>query len=280
MIPVVVVTAALAGSGGMVFGALARQPEISKLKAQVGRLQKELLRMHQIVSDVMKDIEILRLKMQLAQNADILNDLRAAATGQGEQEIGRLIYAYGLKEYLEVKQKFLILNQDITQDEGIFVDVFALFLDNRIPEGESGGTQKQYIKEYLTEKYAKEIEEMVPPDLERVMQVLEDEMAAYHRKEEEKQAKIYQGEIIPELACLTLDAAQTRLLYSLQQHRTLYDISQTKEGDKRTLKTLWLQEWKARILESLDADESFLIGEESFLYGQIQNVYAKSVSKT
>ena len=101
-IPIVV--GILASAGGLSLGALIRQPQINALKAQVTKLQEELGRMQTLCNNVMKDIEILKLRMQMQQNEDLLTQLK----GQEDLNIGQLVYAYGLKEYLEIKQGYLI----------------------------------------------------------------------------------------------------------------------------------------------------------------------------
>jgi len=169
-IPIVV--GVLAGAGGLSLGALIRQPQINTLKAEIVKLQEELGRMQSLANDVMKDIEILKLKMQLQQNEDLLTQLN----GRDELDIGRLVYAYGLKEYLEIKQNYLVDGKDITEAEAIFVDSFAMFLDNKVTDDNNGLIQKKFIREYLKEKYSEEIENLTPPDLNAVIVNLESKI--------------------------------------------------------------------------------------------------------
>ncbi len=169
-IPIVV--GVLAGAGGLSLGALIRQPQINTLKAEIVKLQEELGRMQSLSNDVMKDVEILKLKMQLQQNEDLLTQLN----GRDELDIGRLVYAYGLKEYLEIKQNYLVDGKDITEAEAIFVDSFTMFLDNKVTDDNNGLIQKRYIREYLKEKYSEEIEDLTPPDLNAVIVNLESKI--------------------------------------------------------------------------------------------------------
>ncbi len=276
---IAIVAAALAASGGLTIGALGRQPQINALKAEVTRLQEELNHMHGIVKDVLKDIEILQLKMQLNNNADILEEFK----GHGETNIGKLVYAYGLKEYIEIKQKFLILNQDIIESEAVFVDAFAMFLDNRTPEGENGDVQKRYIKGYLLEKYGKEIEENIVPDLNEATRVLEEKLKEYQEKEKKTEEATYQKKITPEIECLTLNAEQTRFLFSLQLQKIEYDIKATTKETHRLGKITWKNEWERCILKGLDKDKdaiTFFIRDESSLFAQMQAAIEKSKSTT
>ena len=169
-IPIVV--GVLAGAGGLSLGALIRQPQINTLKAEIVKLQEELGRMQSLSNDVMKDIEILKLKMQLQQNEDLLAQLN----GRDELDIGHLVYAYGLKEYLEIKQNYLVDGKDITEAEAIFVDSFTMFLDNKVTDDNNGLIQKRFIREYLKEKYSEEIKNLTPPDLNAVIVNLESKI--------------------------------------------------------------------------------------------------------
>ena len=127
-IPIVV--GILASAGGLSLGALIRQPQINALKAQVTKLQEELGRMQTLCNNVMKDIEILKLRMQMQQNEDLLTQLK----GQEDLNIGQLVYAYGLKEYLEIKQSYLIEGKDISETEAVFADTFAGSILKRMPQ--------------------------------------------------------------------------------------------------------------------------------------------------
>lgn len=169
-IPIVV--GVLAGAGGLSLGALIRQPQINTLTAEIVKLQEELGRMQSLANDVMKDIEILKLKMQLQQNEDLLAQLN----GRDELDIGYLVYAYGLKEYLEIKQNYLVDGKDITEAEALFVDSFTMFLDNKVTDDNNGLIQKRYIREYLKEKYSEEIKNLTPPDLNAVIVNLESKI--------------------------------------------------------------------------------------------------------
>ena len=273
-----VVAAILAGSGGLSLGALIRQPEINKLRAQVTKLQEELERMHITVNDVLKDIEILRLKMQIEQNDDLLKELK----GDEQKTIGKIVYAYGLKEYLEVKQKYLILNEDITEDEAVFADAFAMFLENRIADDDGGRTQMEYIRGYLYEKYGEEIEHLETPDLGSIITVLEESVKEWKSKEQGK-AETYDQVVIPDLECLSLNEEQTRFLYSLELIKIEYDIRTAKNDKEKSAKVVWRNQWKTKIIEGLgkqDCTLNYFIQDSESLYAQTRMAYERSTSKT
>lgn len=275
---VAVVAAILAGSGGLSLGALIRQPEINKLRAQVAKLQEELARIHVVVNDVMKDIEILRLKLRIEENDDLLRELK----GDGNKTIGKIVYAYGLKEYLEVKQKYLILNEDISEQEAVFADAFAVFLENRVTDDDNGKTQMEYIKGYLYEKYGERIEHLEAPDLGRVVTTLEEKVKEWESKEQGN-TETYDQVVIPELECLSLNEEQTRYLYSLELTKIEYDIRTAKDDKEKAAKIVWRNQWKVKIIEGLGKQGrtlNYFIQDPESLYTQMRAAYEKSTSKT
>ena len=276
-IPIVV--GILAGAGGLSLGALIRQPQINALKAQVTKLQKELADMHVLADKVMKDIEILKLKMQLQQNEDLLDQLK----GKGELDLGHLVYAYGLKEYLEIKQSYLIEGKDITEAEAVFADSFAMFLDDKISDDENGIIQKKYIRGYLLEKYSAEINSLTPPNLNSVIETLEKKLQEAKEQEEIHKEHGIPNEVIPELECLSLNEEQTRFLYSLQLIKIEYDIKTAKNEKEKNAKITWKNEWMNSILRGLGKEGrvlSYFIKDAQALFNQMRAAYDKSAQKT
>ncbi len=276
-IPIVV--GILAGAGGLSLGALIRQPQINALKAQITKLQEELAHMQALSNDVMKDIEILKLKMQLQQNEDLLAQLK----GKDDLDIGRLVYAYGLKEYLEIKQNYLIEGKDITEAEAVFADTFAMFLNNKIADDENGLIQKRFIRGYLTEKYSAEIESLTPPDLSVIIAALENKIKETKDQEEANREQGIPNEVIPELECLSLNEEQTRFLYSLQLIKIEYDIKTAKSDKEKMSKVAWKNEWVNSILRGLGKEnraQNYFIKDAQSLFDQMREAYDKSMQKT
>ena len=276
-IPIVV--GILASAGGLSLGALIRQPQINALKAQVTKLQEEFGRMQTLCNNVMKDIEILKLRMQMQQNEDLLTQLK----GQEDLNIGQLVYAYGLKEYLEIKQSYLIEGKDITETEAVFADTFAMFLDNKIADDENGLIQKRFIRGYLLEKYAAEIDSLTPPDLSAVIATLEHKINEAKAQEEAKREQGIPNEVIPELECLSLNEEQTRFLYSLQLIKIEYDIKTAKNEKEKNAKTTWKNEWMNSILHALGKEKrtlNYFIKDAQSLFDQMRAAYDKSAQKT
>ena len=276
-IPIVV--GILASAGGLSLGALIRQPQINALKAQVTKLQEEFGRMQTLCNNVMKDIEILKLRMQMQQNEDLLTQLK----GQEDLNIGQLVYAYGLKEYLEIKQSYLIEGKDITETEAVFADTFAMFLDNKIADDENGLIQKRFIRGYLLEKYAAEIDSLTPPDLSAVIATLEHKINEAKAQEGAKREQGIPNEVIPELECLSLNEEQTRFLYSLQLIKIEYDIKTAKNEKEKNAKTTWKNEWMNSILHALGKEKrtlNYFIKDAQSLFDQMRAAYDKSAQKT
>ena len=234
--------------------------------------------MQALARDVLKDIEILKLKMQLQQNEDLLAQLK----GKDELDLGRLIYAYGLKEYLEIKQKFLLEGRDITEQEAAFADTFALFLDNRIPDSGNGAIQKRFLRGYLTEKYAAQINQLIPPDLEAVIAALESQLSAEAEDGTAREDARPQG-VMPELECLSLSGEPSRFLYSLELLKIEYDIRSAKSDQERSAKAAWRNEWQQGILRGLGKEgraPAYFIRDAQELYTQMRDAYDRSSQKS
>jgi len=217
--------------------------------------------------------------MQLQQNEDLLDQLK----GQDELDLGKLVYAYGLKEYLEIKQSYLIEGRDITEAEAVFADSFAMFLDNKVSDDENGLIQKRYIRGYLLEKYGSEIESLTPPDLSAVISALEAKIKEKKEQEEHQKEQGIPNEVIPELECLSLNEEQTRFLYSLQLIKIEYDIKTAKTDKEKAAKTTWKNEWVNSILRGLGKEgraQNYFIKDAQALFDQMRAAYDKSVQKT
>lgn len=276
---VAIVVGILASTGGLSLGALIRQPEINRLKAEVRKLQEELEHMGHLVDSTLKDIEILQLRIQLEHNQDLLDELK----GKGGADIGKLIYAYGLKEYLEVKVKYLILEEGISEKEAVFADSFSMFLNNNLPDGEDGLTQKRYIKGYLMEKFGKEIEEVIVPDLDTLLNQIKEKVDEKAKQASTSHAEAERQDFIPELECFSLTAEQARFLYSLELLKIEYDIKTAKNDTEKNAKTTWKNQWKTMLLRGLGKESEssfFFIRDAEALYSQMRAAYDKSPKKT
>ena len=272
-----IVAAILAGTGGVSIGALLRQPEINSLKAAIAKLQEELTRVNNLTNSTLKDIEIIRLKLKIESNEKLLQELK----GTGTLKEGSIAYAYCLKEYIEIKIRFLLKNLDITQEQAEFVDAFSIILDDKVSKSEEEIRIKEFIKEFIFKKYKSEIDQLIVPDLKALLAQLKKEVEEKGKEETSKHHDSSSFKIVPELSCLSLNEEQMRFLYSMQLQVIEYDIKKTKDGVKRSAKILWKNQWEKAVLEAIGKANSlsFFIRNEESLYSQMATSYESSALK-
>ena len=272
-----VATAIIGLGGGTTFGVLVRQPQVNKLQEQVRKLQEELKQMQLLVSNVQKDMEILRLKMQMDTQRDLLEAMQDQASEEN-CHLGTIIYAYGLKEYLELKLSYLLEHCDISEKEALFIDSFALSLDGK----DTDKTIKTFLREYLVGKYNEEIQTLEMPDLDSILRKIEAQLETDNLSREEEIRKRVEHQ--EKLEKLKLDEEQTRLLYSLELARINYDIDNTPKDADRQKKTYWRNTWMHCIYDGLNANGTgstgtYFIHSENTLYSSLINAYLDSKDK-
>ena len=154
----------LAAIGGGIIGALARQPEVNRLKKQVRLLQNEVDRLHGIISGQMREISELYIRYKA------LKGLRFSERAAQKKNIkGHLLHLYSYKEYIELLC-FQAKGNELNNSQKGFFNAYELMLDgNDIP-------MENYlsIKNYISEKYAYEIKNQIPYDQNRTIKMLED----------------------------------------------------------------------------------------------------------
>lgn len=148
-------------AGGMVVGALSRQPEINRLKQQVNVLQQEIGRLQTLIEE--QDRQIKSLKMQV-------NGLK------GRQQIqmmgrtkGAIMHQYAFKEYIDLCCE-QAKDKTITQEETLFFNIY----ENMINGIEVDLKSKVFLKEYLLKRYGYQIEHFVELDSIQILNRVEE----------------------------------------------------------------------------------------------------------
>lgn len=269
-----IVVGILAFAGGTTFGALVRQPEINKLKEQVRCLENELSNMHNTVENLAVDIELIRLIQLVKDNPELTDLANKKINGSSPTDFGVLVYSYTVKEYLELKAKYLLEKKDLTNEEVTFIDCFTLFNQNRI-DADKQLEIKKFLKDYICEKYAEELSKKMFPNVSGVMKQVDGKLASYKEVEAEKAAKIKYDKVVSDLEKLFLiDSNQTRLMYSVQLRMIQYDIDKSpdkNDKDKQAIqhKISWRDAWKKSILDSVCEDKNrltYFIKDDDILY--------------
>lgn len=155
---------ALGGLGGGVAGALARQPEINRLKEQIKQLQGEAQRLNQLIDKQNRQIESLRMKYQSMQAMHGLERAKAAGNLKGA-----IMYSYCMKEYLDLEQRYLQPEAALTDEEAQFRQCFAAELAGTVPNDNSRKILRYFLRQFIRRKYAAQIDGLIECDLSQTM---------------------------------------------------------------------------------------------------------------
>lgn len=151
---------AIGAVGGGVVGALARQPEINRLQEQIKVLQGEVKKLHRLMDEQNRQINVLRIKYDVMGGMNQVE--RAKAGGQLK---GAIMFTYCLKEYLDIKYRFCKNPDGISEEEAQFVDCFSKELSGSTSLERDRKVTRYYFRMYIREKYADQIDKLVECDL-------------------------------------------------------------------------------------------------------------------
>lgn len=144
----------LTGVGGLVIGALSRQPEINKLKEQVRVLQTQVSRLQATIHEQQRQIEELKIRVNTLKAWNFVEKRRALGITRGY-----LILQYGFKEYVELTI-LQARGQSVSEEEQRFFNVFNLMITGSAIEEED----KAFIKLFISSRYRYQIENLIAMD--------------------------------------------------------------------------------------------------------------------
>jgi hypothetical protein len=155
----------LMAGGGALAGAMARQPEINRLKAQVKKLQEEVKRLQLVIKE--QDRQIRELKIRY-------NALKAYSFAERAKQKanlkGAIMFQYCFKEYMD-----LLVAQahnsgfELKKEEKTFFNIFENMVNNK----ESSMEEKIFIREYIRYKYSSQIDNMIEYDMGNTIEKVE-----------------------------------------------------------------------------------------------------------
>ena len=151
-----IVWAIIAFGGGAVSGALARQPEVNKLKEQVRTLQNEVNRLNSLIDEQNRQINVLKTKYHALKGVNLIEEAKSK-----NQLKGAITYSYCLKEYLDLHYQITMHEYMPTENENAFLQAFKLILDGNVPAGDEGKLHKYFLRQYIREKYASQIDSLI-----------------------------------------------------------------------------------------------------------------------
>lgn len=169
-IPLIVCGVAALGAG-FAGGAVARQPEINKLRSQVEilqeeirKLKKEVARLQNLVEEQNRQINTLIMKYHTMKGINFIQKAKSKNRAKGA-----VMYTYCLKEYLEIKNNILTKEYNMTDDDNAFITAFEQILEGKIGNTLEDKAKKQYIKVYIRKKYGDRIDRLEECNLSYVM---------------------------------------------------------------------------------------------------------------
>ena len=263
VIATTILYSALSASGGIVFGSLWRQPQINKQKEQIKKLHDEISKCHDIIKKQNIAFEILKVKYDVASKEELLN-----TTASDKQDVAEIKYMYCLQEYIRLKHKFLIKNETITEEEGLFIDAFSRELDGTIINEENGAVLYNAISEFIEKRYKKEIDKLIIPDLQKDIEELDDAL-----KMNGPVGDFDSNEIKNPLA---LNHNQTSIMYSLMLKKIEIDIKKTKKEEIKLDKIVWKNRWVSAICDLLkDNSDNKIFLNDTELFNLIKTEHEK-----
>jgi TolA-binding protein len=145
---------------GGAFGALSRQPEINNLQAQVRDLQQEVWRLNRLVDEQNRQINSLKLKY------DTMQGMRKIEVARAENHLkGAIMYSYCLKEYLDLQIRYNSPSGDLSSEENQYRQCFSQELNGTLTYGDECKILRHFLREYIRQKYAVQIDNLVECDL-------------------------------------------------------------------------------------------------------------------
>ena len=159
------ILALLMAGGGAVAGAMARQPEINRLKDQVKKLQEEVLRLQSVIKEQDRQIRELRIRY---------NALKAYSFSERAKQRanlkGAIMFQYCFKEYMDLlivqtnKNNFVLKDEEKT-----FFNIFEGLVNNQ----EKSVEEMMFLREYIRYKYAHQIDNLIEYDMNNIIERVE-----------------------------------------------------------------------------------------------------------
>lgn len=163
--PIPFLLGALLASGGFLGGALSKQPEINRLKAQVRKLQSEISRLQYTIKEQDRQIRELKIRYNTLKAYHFSERRR-----QKEKTKGAVMFQYCFKEYMDL----LIAqahnsNYELKDEEKVFFNSFERMINNQ----EATVKEKVFIREYIRYKYQYQIDNMIEYNSENIIEKVE-----------------------------------------------------------------------------------------------------------
>ena len=151
-------------AGGLIIGALARQPEINRLKKQVKKLQNEIKRLQGVIREQKRQIGELKIRYDALKAWNFIEKAKVSSSLSA-----RLMQMYCMKDYMELSV-LKVKENELSEQQSIFFNLFDKIVNNY-----ADITVEEFaeLKKYIFSKYKKEMGQGVEPNLEQSFKDLE-----------------------------------------------------------------------------------------------------------
>ncbi len=139
-------------AGGVIVGALSRQPEINRLKEQVRVLQKEIETLRRAMQEQQRQIEELKIRYSTLKAWNFAEKQRTRGMTRGS-----LILHYGLRDYVELTVA-QVRGKTLKGDDLRFFNAFNVMINDQ----ELSDEDKTFVKEYIVAKHRFQIDNLIP----------------------------------------------------------------------------------------------------------------------
>jgi len=151
--------------GGAAIGALARQPEVNRLKAQVRELQEEIQRLQRIVQEQDRQIKELKIRYEALKVYQIMERMK-----QKSRVRGSLIFQYAFMEYLDLLVMRTHDEEELQEEQQLFFNIFDKIINGKVLSVE----EKMLIREYIIDKYHHQVTNLIEPDSKQVLERIDN----------------------------------------------------------------------------------------------------------
>lgn len=165
-IPIPILVSIITGLGGIIVGALSRQPEVNRLKAQVKTLQAEIHRLQNVIKEQDRQIRELKIRYNALKAYHFVERAK-----QKSRVKGVIMFQYAFKEYMDLLIAQARKNNiQLSKEELYFFNTFERLMNNN----EVTIEEKLYIREYIRDKYNYQIDHFIEPNNEEIIEKVEN----------------------------------------------------------------------------------------------------------
>lgn len=162
-VPIPLIPVLLGTLGGVVAGALLRQPEINRLRKQVQVLQAEIQRLQALVEEQNRQIQELTVRYKTLKAWSFVEKAKQRARLEGA-----VMHQWAFKEYVELLCA-QASERPLSEEERAFFNAY----ENLLAGLHGDKDERLIIRNYIRSKYRHEIERLVTVDASRLVASVE-----------------------------------------------------------------------------------------------------------